>query len=369
MLLDFSIPRLILRQDEKLSQAVQQHGTNWTMIVSTSLPNRTPLALKNRYSALRAKPQQAPENPGQTSKPETSSWEPAEQSENDDDDDDEDDYEDDEEEEEGFAGNEVNHTETLDAGWQGSLPANPTAAQTRPSHTHPMSQFSFPFPNASEIQRTFSPPSAAVEHLGNQVQNPPLYPSTFPSHPLQSNYQQQGIQTSVPPAMGMNFGLDFNYTTSPKPNSHRYIDEYRDQHSSPPAQDPNSSVTQDVLMGEVSYATQKQQASQSINDPKSRPASRPSRSLSLAVQKGRSSPKRQRLRNEGPSTPDFLPGRSQAPEITSSSIQDLLVSRGGNTELAMHRVSVDAECTTDQLGDLMRTLVGSTKKVVVRVDG
>ena len=41
--------------DERLLHGVQRFETNWSKIVSTYLPNRTSLALKNRYSTIRNK--------------------------------------------------------------------------------------------------------------------------------------------------------------------------------------------------------------------------------------------------------------------------------------------------------------------------
>ena len=35
----------------------------------------------------------------------------------------------------------------------------------------------------------------------------------------------------------------------------------------------------------------------------------------------------------------------------------------------MYRVSIDTECTNEQLDDLLRTLAGITNELVVKVDG
>ncbi|THC96048.1 hypothetical protein EYZ11_004469 [Aspergillus tanneri] len=43
------------QDDETLLQAVQQHGTTWTTIASKHLPNRTALAIRNRFNALNAR--------------------------------------------------------------------------------------------------------------------------------------------------------------------------------------------------------------------------------------------------------------------------------------------------------------------------
>lgn len=42
-------------QDEALLQAVRRYGTNWATIAFKHLPNRTALALRNRYNTLRPK--------------------------------------------------------------------------------------------------------------------------------------------------------------------------------------------------------------------------------------------------------------------------------------------------------------------------
>ena len=339
-------------QDEKLVQGVQQHGSNWKTIVSSYLPNRTALALKNRYSVLRAKAQQAPGKPRQKSKPGARGWQPTDRSDEDEDDEDdeeEDEDEDEDNDEERDASNESDNTQPLRSDWQ----------QRQASNIQSAAQFPFTFPGASNIQRTSVPPSATVGPYGNEVQTPHPALNSLSSDSLLRGYQQSAINTFTPPNLNVNFGPDLNYTTSPDLHSHHYTDQASGYNTRSPPQNPNSHEMQGVLQGGAHY---------SLYEDRARLGSWPSPISDSVAQQGHT-PKRQRLKNQVPTPPGASPVPLKVPRPAPSSIKGSMASRDGSADLAMHRVSIDAECTNEQLGDLLRTLAGVTNKLVVKVDG
>ena len=209
------------------------------------------------------------------------------------------------------------------------------------------------------IQGTSIPPSATVEPSGDEFQAPPPSVNSIPSDSLLRGYQQSAIHTFAPSNMNVNFGPDLNYTTLPDLHSHHYTDQSSGYNIRSPPQNPNSPEMQGVLQGGVQY---------SLYEDRARPGSWPSPMSDSVAQQGHT-PKRQRLKNQAPTPPGALPVPFQVPRSAPSSIKGSMALRDGSADSAMHHVSIDVECTNEQLGDLLGTLAGVTNKSGRLMDG
>ena len=345
-------------QDEKLLQAVRSHGTNWTKIVSSSLPNRTSLALKNRYSALQAKAR----------KSEAGRCENTDESEYEDEEDD-DDEEDDEEEE--HKTDQDNTFRMNNLSWQEQSSEKASGAQTQASQVHPMAQFPFFPPNSFDTQDVPSLSSINGQPWAQKVQEPPVFSKSFTSHPQQT-HDQQAVHIASLSDMHMDGGFAFNYPIPNPLNIEQYTDHVcgsYDSQSGLPAQNRGLNVPQEVQIDTVNHISPEKGTSEIIQDGMSRSVCRQNPTPHQLTEEGRTSPKRQRITKQPHPVSDASTVLSENSASVNTPQQKPLTYCDGSSRLATHHVSVDAECTSEQLGDLMRTLVGSTKRIVVKVDG
>ncbi|KAL9588624.1 MAG: hypothetical protein Q9203_002570 [Teloschistes exilis] len=237
---------LIPVQDQRLLQAVEHYGRNWSMIASTSLQNRTTLALKNRYSALQSKTQQ----PSETHVDDAQS---------------------------GYMDFRSDHTSCNQSGSNG------------------------------------------LSILGHNVRNAGGYSDEDDDEDEDEDEEDQPDDKGKQSYDITDFGLPLDYSSL----SHA---DHKTPHTSCPS-------------------------------PKGR----------ASGQRSPVSSKRPRLSTTALPTDTATPYTEQT-DVPSPSTQTTATSSPRSPIHALHRVSVDAECTTEQLGDLMRTLVGVTKKVVIKID-
>ncbi|KAL8785492.1 MAG: hypothetical protein Q9213_003318 [Squamulea squamosa] len=359
-------------EDEKLLQAVKDHGTNWTMIVSTTLSNRTTLALKNRYSALRTKVLQMRDAPKSQPKPgananhakrrasrsnanphtlvHTMTQEVVDHS-----DEDEDEDENEEEDE------DYNEEPNWNAGAEGRPLASPKMMQ------EPAQDTSCPSPS-NGMQQVMDLDTAAIEFW---FQNPSMSASTFAPGSAPEGYRGGFADTSTLHGMEIDFGSF--------PNPGVSSEMYSDQEPYCPGV-PSSDISRpsmaagypafdqmpDALMSGVTYATHfgqdhptatEQDVTAQLHGSEFRRES--------ATQQDSGALQYQGVTSQAATSPDTSNEGSKLFRVTPSPSQ--ITSPSERLQGPLHQVSVDAECTTDQLGSLMRTLVGTTNKVVVKI--
>ncbi|KAL9012903.1 MAG: hypothetical protein Q9173_002368 [Seirophora scorigena] len=379
-------------EDEKLLQAVKELGTNWTMIAATSLPNRTTLALKNRYSALRtkvsqmqgkAKPQ--PRSGAGTSGVHTNSQfsanasgpehvraqEGNDQNQDDEyehDDDDDDEKRADEEDRDDVDDEMHDSVASLEGESQEPSPANAASSRTR--FSYPSSQ-AVPY-HLSPLTTTEQSLNAIPVPLGQWsegLNSPSTYPAMFP--PETAPYTYQDYSAFKPPLADME--LDFTNFGLPSCPAQTTYHAGLSQEQSIKTSLPRSSTMSDVVMSGASHGapTHPTLVESASHDKPVQARQRGSRPGS-AGQAENSPSGYQDMTNKGPMTPeDVTQAIAQAwcmrsPSDPLSTYTDISSSSEG-LQAPVHRVSVDAECTPDELGNLMRTLVGATKKVTVKV--
>ena len=356
------------------------------MIASTFLPNRTTLALKNRYSALRNKAHPSNVIPphklvldSRNGRPNakrhlghsTSSGsrfigvdgiDNDEQTDDDDEDDDEDD------EEEGDGAGDDNAETFLNPDWQASISTNRIAAQGRDKKIRPIAQSSFRLPPANETQRALSRPPA-IAHWDEDTPNPSMSPATYHPNPIQTSYQHSGFDTFGPSSMSVNFGIGPNFTVSPDLYSIPRTEQSIIPQNTLSANYSNPKESQDTLMCGLSHVSNQEAVGQSTHEDMAASAyHHDSIDDSVTQQELTATKHRSATSSEALSTPKPSQGSSQAPTMASSPVPNPLPPSLESKGVTLHHVSVDAECTGEQLGDLVRTLVGVTKKIVVRVD-
>ncbi|KAI4287332.1 MAG: hypothetical protein L6R35_003413 [Caloplaca aegaea] len=380
-------------EDEKLIQAVREHGTNWTMIAATSLPNRTTLALKNRYAALRTKVSQMQgigksrhESDARGSRAHVNSrcdrfsanaadpvhlraqeaYDQSEDEEDEEGDDDDDGKGLDGEDRADFDDEMHERIAPLDPENQGHSPAN--AAGIRPS-SQPTNQ-AVPYlpPGTNTIEQNLNPILLSAGQWQERLQSPFTYPTSFPPDTASHIYQDDGSFTSPFADMELDFGAfhDFGEPSCPQqPTCYPGLP----QQANVAGNFPTSNAMSDVVMSGLNHGIptdeilpklkSNDQPTQSYRQGSRRESSRQPTSEPLEVQD---------LAKEGPVSPETY---TQACSILSPSgsprMQNPFASISKGLQSPLHRVSVDAECTPDELGNLMRTLVGATRKVTVKV--
>ncbi|KAL9017680.1 MAG: hypothetical protein Q9185_005014 [Variospora sp. 1 TL-2023] len=380
-------------EDEKLIQAVKEHGTNWTMIAATSLPNRTTLALKNRYAALRTKVSQMQgiaesqrQSDARGSRVHVNSRcdrfsanaaDPAhlrEQEAYDQSEDDEDEEADDDDDGKGLDGEDRADVDDemheriapLDPENQGHSPVK--AAGIGP-FSQPTSQ-AVPYlsPGTTTIEQNLNPILLSAGQWQERLQSPFPYPTSFPPDPAPHIYQDDGSFTSPFADMDLEFGAfhDFGVPNCPQQPT-RYAGLA--QQANVAGNIPTSNAMSDVVMSGVNHriATDEilpkiksnDQAAQSCRPGSRHESSRQPRSDPIEVHD---------LAKESRLSPEtYTPACSIISPSGSPRTQNPFASISEGLQLPLHRVSVDAECTPDELGNLMRTLVGATRKVTVKV--
>ena len=239
----------------------------------------------------------------------------------------------------------------LDLDWQDLVPASTTATQEEP----PSSPYLLPALN--NTQHPFSSPSAIVDSCNKEVQSREIYSSAFPLNLVQTNYLDSSSPVSLAPGL-VNDGKKpsvplqlgpYPYRTSaPQPSLaghntpvHTAIDL---------SNDGTNCTLQNELIDALTTGT---------NPP---PASLSNHTHNLTPQ----SYQEQAHLGTGhlPSKPLSTPNRTTAIPSSASTPPSSPPSRNGDD---LRHVSIDATCTTEQLGKIMQSLVGLAESVTVRV--
>ncbi|KAL8939318.1 MAG: hypothetical protein Q9211_002798 [Gyalolechia sp. 1 TL-2023] len=375
-------------EDERLLQAIKEHGTNWTMIAATSLPNRTTLALKNRYASLRTKislvhgtPTSQAKSDARGSRAEADrrcnnfsthpsahlaayAPEPDELSDEGDGDDDDDGEEDKELEDDDQDGiDSVAHPRRPSScsERQDRRPANATAASRRT-----LSSPSARTTPSSGTQRNTATAPATMQQWQEGWQMPVLYPNKFTAEPEPHSYHHNSPHLSASADMGIDFGALTNFRTFS--DGYPYQGTYTDfPQSNLDASYAASSGMLDAPMGGVSYTAQPEPAHQTATDQDPVVGAEPARFRRESTQREYDPLESHDMIRQATATPDVSPRCSSVTQCALPSTQNMTSSDSEDVQGSIHHVSVDAECTTDQLGNLMRTLVGATRKVVVTI--
>ena len=287
--------------------------------------------------------------------------------ENDDDDDDEEDDDDDEDDnDEDFLNGPTGANAYLRFGWQGSQPAITSVASQQEVTTYVEPQPSYDLQTLRGTQGNFNDEFLNGGQWGQEMENSSIFPDTLASNSFLTDLQQTGSQSNITPTGG-NFGQAANFTTSPEHYPYEHVDSGTGPQAYLPAQYPNPISAGGTSANGMKYGTHEAQAGHSVDVDRAPFTSRPG-PRETAKQQAHAPRKWRCSRDQMPSSPDSSGGRPDAHSAASPLAQGSLVSSPESSDGILHRVSVDAHCTSDQLGDLMRTLVGVTKTIVVKVD-
>lgn len=279
--------------------------------------------------------------------------------EEDDDEEDDDDDEDDDDEEVLHESPSANNHD-LRFGWQGAQSANLSMAPQQGTIRHVEPQSSHNLPIYGGTQGSFNDALLNGGQWGEEVQNSLIFPDTFASNSLPSGLQQTGPNDNIT-LMGGNF------TTHPEHYSYGHLDSGSGSQPHLSAHYPTPNLTGNISASGIRYGTHGVQAGQSVGVGGAPFASCPS-PREAAQQQVHAPRKRRRSREQMPSRPNSSHGRPDAHSAAPPTTPDSLISSPERPHGVLHRVSVDAHCTSDQLGDLMRTLVGVTQTIVIKVD-
>jgi len=348
--------------------------------VSTHLPSRTSLALKNRYSALRAKTGQSHGISKNKSNPEmksrrSSARHPSNQSssndsffvaaeakdiDNETEDDDEEEYDDQDE-----TGDEIiDAGECFNLNWQESALADTNTTQGQTSSAFATNQSSF-YLASREIQPPFNP-SAPAEQWSEEFPNP-ICSSTFSSGFVQASYSDNTSHMSIPPDQSVDYEIGGDCIALPALFPCQRTHKINAPQATISAHNSTPGPTPDIYMDGVNYTSRKEEVDQPTDRDPFPPASRVSFERDSVAQREHISTPRQDLTDQASLALDRPPRFSNVPEVIPSSTQNPPSVNPTSPDLDLHQVSIDVECTTGQLGDVMRTLVGLSKRVTVKV--
>ena len=291
-----------------------------------------------------------------------------------DEDDEDEDQEDDADEDEAMDTGDL-----IDMEWQKALPASAAATQRQTSSTHATNRSPSSFlPAQSDVQRPFNPSPAIAEHWNGEVHDPELYSSTLPFNFVQGSYPNNNSRISLLSNMG-NGGTD---GTASSMSFHQAHSPYKHSISVPtfPAQSTTNNAAIDGLVNSPSCMLRNEMLGTLTHDGSALPTSPSSPPCSSAAHKYQEqdhhSPVRSQCvidqQQDSRSAPQthFPMVNSEASERTTT-----LTSSGpsplSKTALDMgddlRHVSIDATCTTEQLGNIMQAVVGLAKSVTVKV--
>ena len=246
----------------------------------------------------------------------------------------------------------------LDLDWQDLVPASMAATQEEPPSSQTANGSSpYLLPAQNNAQYPFNSPSAIVHSWDKEVHSHEIYPSTFPLNLVQTNYLDSSSPISLAPDFvtdGQNSSVPLQQgpypyrTSAPQPSLAG--------HNTPvhTAIDLSNDGTNCTLQNELIDAL-----TTSTNPP---PASPSNHSHDLTPQ----SYQEQAHLGTGhlPSNPPSTPNRTTAIPSSASTPPSPPPSRNGDD---LRHVSIDATCTTEQLGKIMQSLVGLAESMTVRV--
>lgn len=216
------------------------------------------------------------------------------------------------------------------------------------------------------IEENLDPTSATTGQWQKELQNGPTYSSTFPTGSAPHGYQDNGNHILALADMEFDLGTFPNFGAS--------IYQHQQPHdpgvpqSNTEASYPDPDTTSGVVMGGVSQiAYGGQPFSKVTHQDKPVQANWPSTRRESAPQQDHDLLRYQGLVDQAPVTPDASPGFSKIESQSAQpSTRNTFSLSSEIPQGPLLRVSIDAECTTDELGNLVRTLVGA-RKVVIKV--
>ena len=285
-----------------------------------------------------------------------------------DDEGDDDDDEEDEDEGDGADDDLYNAETFLHPDWQVGMGTNGVTAQGLDKNIHAIAQSSFRFPPRSETQPTFNRPSSSA-HWGEDARITPMSSTTYHPNPNRTGYQPNGLHIFSPSTMGVNFGIEPNFTASPDLYPFSHTEQSIISQNMISADYSTPKEAQDTFMGGMSRVQHKGAVDQSTHNEMIAQPSQHNSIDDCSTQQELTAIKYQSsVGNQALSASDLTQGNSQAPTMASPPVSSPPQPSPGSRALTLHHVSVDAECTSEELGDLVRNLVGVTKRIVVRVD-
>ena len=255
--------------------------------------------------------------------------------------------------------------------WQKVLPASAAAPQRQILSTHTATRSSPYFlPAQSDPQHPFNPSSATVEPWNEEIHNHAIFSSTLPFSFAQSNYPDNNSAMSLLP----NLGTDDTASSSLHQCQHPYTLSVPGPPL--PAHNTTNNSTVDTLMGDSSCTSGKELMGTPNTGKNSPPASRASSLCDSAAQnyqhRGRNSPIRHQIIMDQQHKPGSPPHGHSSPANPEAPERTMVFSSSGptppsNTSDDLRHVSIDATCTTEQLGSILQSVVGLAKSVTVKV--
>ena len=270
----------------------------------------------------------------------------------------------------------------IDMDWQEALPASAAAAQRQTSFTHATNRSPSCFlPAQSDMQRPFDPSPAIAEQWNGEDHDPGVYSSTSPFNFVQSNYPNNNSRMSILSNVG-NGGTDGTDGTASSMSLHQAHSPYKHGVSVPvfPTQSTTNNATIDGLLNSPNCMTRKEMLGSLTHGGSALPTSPSSPPCSSAAHKyqeqdhnspvgsqcvidqhqdSRSAPQGHSPMVNSEASERTTTRTSSGPSPLSKTASDV-----GND---LRHVSIDATCTTEQLGNLMQAVVGLAKSVTVKV--
>ena len=248
-----------------------------------------------------------------------------------------------------------------DMDWQKGLPVGTGAVRGLASSAHANSQFpSSQLPAKSDIEQFCHPISATVEQWNNEVQNPAVYSSIFPFDMVLNSYSENNSHMPLHSGVGTN-----GATLSVPPQSYQHPYKLNIPQATLPAHSYTANPTLNILPNSMSYNSEDGEAGSLARRDQSLPTtSRVNPTHETTVQQVYTMAQAQATMGQRSGQ---SPDHSEAPELASLSGQSLPSATPSTPDGTLHHVCIDAMCTTEQLGNVMRTIVGFSKSVTVKV--
>ena len=229
---------------------------------------------------------------------------------------------------------------------QESQPVNGGAVQGQASSAHIISQSSpLRLPAQTNTQQSFDPPSLTGQ-WEHTLQDTGTFSSPFPLGFFQNSKPDSSSHTSVLPEAATD--------GAPQPIAlQSYQNPYKDNvaQAALPAYSPTTYPVINKPRKSVDYKLQREQACSSNNNDKPSPPSW-------------ISPMHQGLMDQHPGAQ----GQSGTPEMAPLPEHTLFPFTPLTSDESLQRVSIDAMCTNEQLGNIMRSVAGHAKSVTVKVN-
>ena len=246
----------------------------------------------------------------------------------------------------------------LDLDWQDLVPASLAATQEEPPSSQTANGSSpYLLPAQSNAQLPFNCPSAIVDSRNEEVHSHEIYSSTFPLNLVQTNC----FDSSSPISLAPDFVTDGKKSSVPLQQGPY---PYRSSAPQPSLAGRNAPVHTaiDLSTDGTNCTLQNELIDALTTGTNPRPASLSNHTHNLTP------PSYQEQAHLGTShlssNPSSTPNRTTAIPSSASTPPSPPPSRNGDD---LRHVSIDATCTTEQLGKIIQSLVGLAESVTVRV--